>query len=246
MKNLKTKEQVILEQLNSIYESVHKMGDEYRISGIVIPKNIVNQFISKAKKDYNVDAKENFSEIDLAQMLVDFVIKNYLNVDSLPVKTILGIEGGDNGEIKDEIIDTDTTDEFTDATEQDTEDFGPENIEGEFDGDEITAEFNEKKNESNEEHNNTEVDPEYNKNHDSYESVVAEIKRYMNMLETDYNFDNYDELISKAFDNDKIDVGDQKVEIFQPFVKGKYIFTTVRFFIYRNSVDNYELTVEIG
>lgn len=145
MKNLKTKEQVILEQLNSIYESVHKMGDEYRISGIVIPKNIVNQFISKAKKDYNVDAKENFSEIDLAQMLVDFVIKNYLNIDSLPVKTILGIEGGDNGEIKDEIIDTDTTDEFTDATEQDTEDFGPENIEGEFDGDEITAEFNEKK-----------------------------------------------------------------------------------------------------
>ena len=147
MKNIKTKEEVLLERKNSIYESVHKMGDEYRISGVMIPKNIINQFISKAKKDYDVDAKENFSEIDLAQMLVDFVIKNYLNIDSLPVKTILGISGDDVSEVKDEIVGGDVTSEedFTDATEQDTEDFGPENIEGEFDGDEINAEFNEKK-----------------------------------------------------------------------------------------------------
>lgn len=142
MKNIKTKEEVLLERKNSIYESVYKMGDEYRISGIMIPKNVVNQFISKAKKDYNIDAKENFSEIDLAQMLVDFVIKNYLNADSLPVKTILGIEGEDEDvvtdEVTDEIID-DSGEEFTDAVNQDIEDIGPE-VE-EDGGEEITAEF---------------------------------------------------------------------------------------------------------
>lgn len=142
MKNIKTKEEVLLERKNSIYESVHKMGDEYRINGIMIPKNVVNQFISKAKKDYNIDAKENFSEIDLAQMLVDFVIKNYLNADSLPVKTILGIEGEDEDvvtdEVTDEIID-DSGEEFTDAVNQDIEDIGPE-VE-EDGGEEITAEF---------------------------------------------------------------------------------------------------------
>lgn len=148
MKNIKTKEEVLLERKNSIYESVHKMGDEYRISGIMIPKNVVNQFISKAKKDYDVDAKENFSEIDLAQMLVDFVIKNYLNADSLPVKTILGIEGEDaesgvTDEVTDEIIDG-GDEEFTDAENQDIEDIGPEVGEGGEDGsEEITAEFNE-------------------------------------------------------------------------------------------------------
>ena len=106
--------------------------------------------------------------------------------------------------------------------------------------------INEFKKHLNEEHKNTEVlgNPEYNKKHDSYESVITEIKRYMNMLETDYNFDNYDELISKAFDNVKIGVGDQKVEIFQPYVKGKKVFATVRFFI-TNTGDNYELTIEI-
>ena len=123
MKNIKTKEEVLLERKNSIYD-------------------LVNQFISKAKKDYNIDAKENFSEIDLAQMLVDFVIKNYLNADSLPVKTILGIEGEDEDvvtdEVTDEIID-DSGEEFTDAVNQDIEDIGPEV--GEGDDEEITAEF---------------------------------------------------------------------------------------------------------
>lgn len=144
MKNIKTKEEVLLERKNSIYESVHKMGDEYRISGIMIPKNVVNQFISKAKKDYNVDAKENFSEIDLAQMLVDFVIKNYLNADSLPVKTILGIEGEDAEDVVTDEIVGDSDEEFTDAENQDIEDIGPEVGEAGEDGDEeITAEFNE-------------------------------------------------------------------------------------------------------
>lgn len=105
MKNLKSKQQVILERTNSVYESIHKMGDEYRVNGVIVPKSLINQFVSKAKKEYNIDAKENFAEIDLAQMFVDYITKNYMNTDSLPVKTILGIETEDENTdaIKDEV-----------------------------------------------------------------------------------------------------------------------------------------------
>lgn len=108
-KFLKTKEQVILERTNSVYESVHKMGDEYRVNGVIIPKSLINSFVSKAKKEYDIDAKENFSEIDLAQMLVDYVMKNYLEIDSLPVKTILGKDNGEDNKIQTEITEEETT-----------------------------------------------------------------------------------------------------------------------------------------
>lgn len=148
MKNIKSKSEILLRSKNSVYESVSKMGDDYRISGVIVPKNIISQFVSKAKKDYNIDAKENFSDVDLAEMFVDYVVKNYLNVDSLPVKTLLGIAEDDTNEIKDEIVNN--------GSDEDTEDFTtPETTEDEIDSDDeeihsdvedITAEENDEDN----------------------------------------------------------------------------------------------------
>jgi len=129
MKNIKSKNEVLEGRKNSIYESIHKMGDEYRVNGVIVPKSIINQFVSKAKKEYSIDAKENFAEIDLAQMFVDYIMKNYLNTDSLPVKTILGIESedGNTDAIQDEV---ELGEENFETPEEQTEvELGEENIE---------------------------------------------------------------------------------------------------------------------
>lgn len=91
MQFLKTKEQVLLERLGSVNESVFKMGDTYKVKTTIdIPKSLINQFVSKAKKENNIDARENWSDTDLAEMFVNYICANYLNSESLPVTSILG------------------------------------------------------------------------------------------------------------------------------------------------------------
>lgn len=97
MQFLKTKEQVLLERLGSVNESVFKMGDTYKVKTTIdIPKSLINQFVSKAKKENNIDARENWSDTDLAEMFVNYICANYLNSESLPVTSILGESGETN------------------------------------------------------------------------------------------------------------------------------------------------------
>ena len=94
MQYLKSKEQIIEERLGSVHESVMKIGDTFKVKTFVeIPKSLINQFVSKAKKEHNLDTRENWSDTDLAEMFVDYVIANYLNIESLPVNSILGTDG---------------------------------------------------------------------------------------------------------------------------------------------------------
>jgi hypothetical protein len=109
---LKTKEQVISERLNSIHESVFKMGDLYKVrTSIDIPKSLINAFVSKAKKEQGTDPRENWSDIELAEMLVSYVTTNFINIESLPVNTILGEPTKAPGEASTEI----TSDEVDDV-----------------------------------------------------------------------------------------------------------------------------------
>ena len=72
--SLKSKEQVVLEKLGSINESVYKMGDLFKVKTVIdIPKSLVNGFVSKAKKENGIDPKENWSDVDLAEMFVEYI-----------------------------------------------------------------------------------------------------------------------------------------------------------------------------
>lgn len=104
--SLKSKEQVVLEKLGSINESVYKMGDLYKVKTVIdIPKSLVNAFISKAKKENGIDPKENWSDVDLSEMFVEYIKATFLNVESLPVSAILGETTKTPGEVQGEIQD---------------------------------------------------------------------------------------------------------------------------------------------
>lgn len=92
MKNyLKTREQIAAERLGAVNESVFKIGDVYKVKPIVdIPKSLINAFVSKAKKEQDVDPRENWSDTDIAELMVNYVVATFMNIDSIPVEAIMG------------------------------------------------------------------------------------------------------------------------------------------------------------
>lgn len=91
MKFLKNREQLLAQKLGSLHEAVFKHGDVYKVrTTIEIPKSVINQFVSKAKKENNIDPRENYSDVELAEMFVNYIAANFITVESLPVGEILG------------------------------------------------------------------------------------------------------------------------------------------------------------
>lgn len=104
MEYLKNKEQVIAEKLGSVNESVFKMGDIYKVKATIdVPKSLINAFVSKAKKDHDIDPRENWSDVDLAEMFVNYISATFVNIESLPVNAILGEKAKTPGEVQTEV-----------------------------------------------------------------------------------------------------------------------------------------------
>ena len=88
---LLSKEKVLSLRMNGINESVFKHGDTFRVKTTIdIPKSLINAFVSKAKKEHDTDPRENWSDIDLAEIFVKYISANFINIESLPVDAILG------------------------------------------------------------------------------------------------------------------------------------------------------------
>lgn len=92
MKNmLKTREQILASIKGSVNESTFKIGDIFKVKPIVdVPKSLINAFVSKAKKEQDVDPRENWSDTDLAELMVNYIVSTFMNVDSIPVEAIMG------------------------------------------------------------------------------------------------------------------------------------------------------------
>ncbi len=104
MSFLKNREQVIAEHTGSVNEQVIKKGDIWSVKTMIdIPRSLINAFVSKAKKDHGVDARENWSDTDLAELFVKYITTNFVNIDSLPVKGILGDIEETEGEAKTDV-----------------------------------------------------------------------------------------------------------------------------------------------
>lgn len=151
MKHLLDKNEILRQRLDSVHEQVFKMGDEYKVrTNISIPKTLVNKFVSKAKKEHDVDPKENWSDIELAQLFVDYILANYLNNESLPVEGILGKQDKEPGAVTDTVeAGTDEPIEETDEEILDDVESVETTVETE-EGDEVSSEiqFENKTNES--------------------------------------------------------------------------------------------------
>lgn len=104
MRNILTKEQVVSQRFGALNESVFKQGDIYKVKSTVeIPKSLINAFVSKAKKENDIDPRESWSDMDLAEMFVQYIAQNYITIESLPVGEILGTEAKSPSEIQTDV-----------------------------------------------------------------------------------------------------------------------------------------------
>ena len=92
MNYLQSRDEVLRMRLGAIRESVTKVGDVYKVKilGAEVPKSLINAFVSKAKKERDMDPRDNWSDSDLAELFVKYVLDTYLNIDSIPVEAIMG------------------------------------------------------------------------------------------------------------------------------------------------------------
>lgn len=85
---LKTSDEVNKKQL--IKESVTKTEDGYMVKTFVeIPQSLVRSLTSKAKTETGKDPKELLGDTDIAELIVQYVNKTFINIDSIPSSAIL-------------------------------------------------------------------------------------------------------------------------------------------------------------
>jgi hypothetical protein len=119
-------------EFNKLNENAFKSGDKYRVKLIKdIPSEIINNYIQKVKQETNENALKNFTENDLAELLVMHVIDNYLKIENLPSSIAVDVDEKetvnneeDNFEQEDEDEDFDIegdVDDTPDVSEDDIE-----------------------------------------------------------------------------------------------------------------------------
>lgn len=114
-------------------ESVTPIGDKYLVNGISIPQRVVNAYSKKVKDQTGKDLKQIYSESQIAEELIKYVVDKFLDVETLPVSALIG---GDE-EIVPEEPTTPLTEEPTDTIETDVE--ATVETEPEVSGEEVTA-----------------------------------------------------------------------------------------------------------
>lgn len=76
-----------------VNENAFQVGDTYKVKIVVdVPVSLVKQYSEKVSQDTGKDALENFSESELAEQMVDYIVKQNLNIDSVPNSVAVGEE----------------------------------------------------------------------------------------------------------------------------------------------------------
>jgi hypothetical protein len=84
---------------NSIKESSFLVGNDYKVKVVVdIPQNLVKEYIDKVKSETDKNPLDNFSESEIAEQIVTFIIKNNLLIDKLTPDFTVGSESVGNSE----------------------------------------------------------------------------------------------------------------------------------------------------
>ena len=74
-----------------ITENAVSNGDAWKIiSPIEIPKSIVKAYIKKVKDESGQNLSETFGEVNLAEMIVSYVLNTFTKIENLPSSIALG------------------------------------------------------------------------------------------------------------------------------------------------------------
>ncbi len=128
----------------SIKEAVvMKVDNTFKVKPIAdIPQSLINNYVKKVKEETGKELKDFFSEMDLAEALVKYVIENGLDVENIPSSALLGenaesaeddsdVEVEETEEVVDEVEETEEEVEETEEAEEEVEETEDEETEDE-------------------------------------------------------------------------------------------------------------------
>lgn len=88
-KKLKEQDNKILK----VNENSFQVGDNYKVKIVIdVPVSLIKQYSEKVQQDTGKNALENFSEAELAEQIVDYIVKQNLNIDNIPSAVAVGEE----------------------------------------------------------------------------------------------------------------------------------------------------------
>jgi len=84
-------------KLDDVNESVYKTGNVYKVKTIIeVPTNVVNAFIKKVKEEKGPDIMDNWSQVDIAELIVNHIATNFITADNVPVSVLTGDDKNNN------------------------------------------------------------------------------------------------------------------------------------------------------
>jgi len=85
----------------SLNETVLRMDDVYRVrTSVDMPASLVNAYIKKVKDESGKNIREFYSDMELAEMLTDYIKTTYLNIENFPVAVALGTETSTSAQVQ--------------------------------------------------------------------------------------------------------------------------------------------------
>lgn len=78
---------------NTLNETVLRMDDVYRVrTSVDIPASLVSAFIKKVKDESGKNIREFYSDMELSEMMADYLKASFMNIENFPTSIALGTE----------------------------------------------------------------------------------------------------------------------------------------------------------
>ena len=96
MRKLKTFDNFKAEKLGNINESAFKFQDHYTVkTSFDLPAELVQSYIAKVQEQTGKNPLDNWSESEIAEQLVNFIVKYKVSIDDIPAELVVGEESQD-------------------------------------------------------------------------------------------------------------------------------------------------------
>ena len=88
-KNIKSRKPI--SQPKEINENSFVVGDDYKVKMTIdVPTSLGKEYIEKVQQETGKSALDNFSEAELAEQMIDYLVKQNLTIDNIPASVAVG------------------------------------------------------------------------------------------------------------------------------------------------------------
>ena len=125
-----------------VNENAFLVGSDFKVKVVVdVPQSMVKEYIDKVKEETDKDPLDNFSEAEIAEQIITFIIKKNLMIDNLTPEFTVGSENVGNTQKNKSSVDSDAEDLSDDLDiDSDSEDSEIEFTDFDSDGGDVEIE----------------------------------------------------------------------------------------------------------